>query len=224
MHKELSHRSMFLQSKLIAGLAALMLGLTLFFAVSGPAFAAGNANLLVDSSRVELGGPVSISGSGFQPGEEVSLWLTSPNGDAVTYGRTYAYDGTFSNFTNDWASDAMIFPGTWYVTATGLSSGAKAVSSFRMVRPMLAASALMVGNGMSMVNIAASGWYPGEQLTFWLTDSNGKASYLGYAWVYSDGSIISGKSFETALSPGYYRLSAHGNISGRTLVSAFNSR
>jgi hypothetical protein len=158
------------------------------------------------------------------PGEEIALWLTAPNGAAVSYGRTYtsAHDGTFSNYYSDWADDALIFPGKWYVTAQGLESGLTAVTTFTMVRPSLAASTLGVNATQNNLEVSATNWYPGERLSFWITDSTGQVQPLGYAWVYRDGAIIEGKTFDfQAVSGQTYRLTAHGNTSGRTVVTSF---
>lgn len=188
-----------------------------------PAAAATSGQISVNNSAVGLGKHVSLNGSGFLPGEQVAVWLTSPNGDAFSYGRVYAYDGTFSGYTNSWSDDALIYPGTWQVTAQGLTSGEQAYASFTMVHPSLRAWTTAIGNGMNEITIDTANWYPGERMTLWVTDMSGNVAYVGYAWVYRDGSVIDGKSFDVALAPGMYRLTAYGHTSGVTTVTTFSA-
>jgi hypothetical protein len=214
----------FFKNKLRLLVIALFFSLTLLglFAAK-PAAAASTGQLSVNNPSVGLGQHVSLNGSGFLPGEQVAVWLTSPNGDAFSYGRVYAYDGTFSGYTNSWADDALIYPGIWQVTAQGLNSGEQAFSSFTMLHPSLQASASAVGNGMNEITIDAANWYHGERMTLWVTDMAGNVAYVGYAWVYRDGSVIDGKTFDVALAAGTYRLTAYGNTSGVTTVSTFTA-
>lgn len=199
--------------------SAVLLGLT----AAKPVSAAANSQISVNNPAVAFGKHVSLNGSGFMAGEQVAVWLTSPNGNAFSYGRVYAYDGTFSGYTNSWADDALIYPGTWTVTAQGLTSGEKAYSRFNMVRPSLQAWDTAMGNGMGEITIDASNWYPGERMTLWVTDMSGNVAYVGYAWVYRDGSVIDGKSFDVSLAAGTYRLTAYGNTSGATMVTSFTA-
>lgn len=205
-------------------LVGLLFSISMFGLLTVPfttAHAANNAGVSINNPTVGLGMHVSVNGVGFMPDEQVAVWLTSPAGQTYSYGRVYAYDGTFSSYTNDWADDALIMPGTWRLTAQGITSGTTAYTSFRMLSPSMGVDPAPLGDGMTRLNLNASHWYPGEKVTLWLTDMTGNTLYVGYAWVYRDGSIIDGKSFDVALAGGNYRLSAHGNTSGITTVTSF---
>ena len=225
MYKDLDHTpGIPFRSKLFALTVIVLLSLAASLLIVRPTYAATTSQLTINNPVVGLGERVWVNGSGFMPGEEIALWLTAPNGSAVSYGRTYtsAHEGTFSNYYSDWADDALIFPGKWYVTAQGLESGQKAITSFTMVRPSLAASTLGINASQTNLEVSATNWYPGERLSFWITDSTGQVQPLGYAWVYQDGSIIEGKTFDFQAIPGeFYRLTAYGNTSGRTVITSF---
>jgi hypothetical protein len=79
---------------------------------------------------VKAGDPLVIDAFGFQPQEQVSFWLTGPDGRASHEGRREsARDGTIANFAVDTAG---LYAGTWFWAFQGASSGHQAVVYFQV--------------------------------------------------------------------------------------------
>ncbi len=86
-------------------------------------------------SCVKAGDPLAIDAFGFQPQEQVSFWLTGPDGRASHEGkRESARDGTIANFEVDTAG---LYAGTWFWAFQGASSGHQAVVYFQVFRSSL---------------------------------------------------------------------------------------
>ncbi|HEX2914283.1 MAG TPA: hypothetical protein VH186_26020 [Chloroflexia bacterium] len=226
--------------KVITALSALALLLAMTLATL-PAKAA--AGISLENTTVRPGVYPVISGSGFQVGERVDMWLTSPDGQVVSYGNTYTDStGSFAAYSTQVAVDSsdtaavkngktIDIAGTWYVTARGISSNTLSYASFTVVTPTLQASTYSTWNSMVTVTYSGTNFFPGEQVSLWVTDSTGKVIPVTYAWADGQGLLpaVSASTDSSSTTPlntltfaagtAPYTLSAHGNTSGQTVYT-----
>jgi hypothetical protein len=173
----------------------LTLIMSLFLAVFTvvPAKAA-DATLVVDNPVVALGQQISISGSGFAAGEKIAIWVTGPDDDVSSLDYLNANGaGIFTTFKPE-AVPVTAPPGVHTVTVQGLTSGTKAYATFTLLRPRVVGITADLGNGVTAITYIGYYWYPGEKVSYWVTDgagdvytTGGKAE--GYVWATTNGVI-----------------------------------
>jgi len=159
------------------------------FAVA-PVKAAG-AVLVVDNPVIAYGQPVSLSGAGFAPGEKIAIWSTDPQGLAETLGYLNASSaGDFTKYVAKDYYDVSTPPGVQRITVQGLTSGVKAYATYTLLTPIVRAIGTDQGSGITAVTFAGAFWFPGEKVSYWITDAAG-AVYIkgaqGYVWADTNG-------------------------------------
>lgn len=129
------------------------------------------------------GASFTLAGAGFQEGEEVSAWLTSPEG------RSTALDPALVRREGDTAqvliATSGLPEGVYTAVAQGRSSQVIAAASFKLTRDYLAGPGTPrpanVGGSATpaelrpggVVQICGQGLRPGEALDYWITDPAG---------------------------------------------------
>ena len=225
----------------LAGALAMLFALSLGL-VSLPAQADSGATLQATSTRP--GQFPLVSGGGFTANERVDLWLTTPGGTAVGYGYAFADStGSFTGYTNQptvsdtdtqsmKASEELATSGQWYVTARGISSGKSVITGFTVATATLQASIRSSYANQVVVAFNGSDFFPGEQVSLWITDSAGTVIPVNYTWadgngqipvLYPDGSTDDSYKLKNTVSftgtTGSYYLTAHGNFSGQSIYT-----
>ncbi len=91
--------------------------------------APNDATLIVVPGEAEQLDTVTLIGTGFLPGEKISLWITLPNGVVLSLFSGITQDGTFEE-------EVTVPPlpiGTHYISAYGHTSGIRAVATLELL-------------------------------------------------------------------------------------------
>ncbi len=100
--------------------------------VSMPSLASTAGQLHVDPAAASYGVRMSVTGSGWQPGELVKLEYAYPDGTRASGGQAAA-DAEGNLDPSDWVPVEGDPPGTYVLTATGSESGS-ALATFEVIR------------------------------------------------------------------------------------------
>ncbi len=182
--------------------------------------------LTVDRPAQSQGRPFAISGSGYQPGEQVAIWIRYPNNAVADLGVQIADSQGRIGFAI--ASD-RIPVGRYALTARGLQSQRNGIVEFEVqpgdtLRPRGAAS-LVAGPGSvtqrSAINLRGSGFLPGEVVTIWATLPDYATEWLGDVIADADGAFIVDVRLSEQDPVGRYAISAYGNQSERRGVAEY---
>jgi len=171
----------------------------------------------------------TFAGSGFQPSEPVSLWLTRPDGSVRDLEIVKAGDGTFSyGFVPGTEEPA----GTYHVTAFGRSSERTGIAAFDVVRDDDLADAATAtlevfptqAEQLEVVTLTGHGFEAGEVVGLWLTLPDGRVMSL-YEGVTLTGSFqeqiyVPSVTPEDGLPEGVTDFSAYGKKSGRRAITS----
>ncbi len=105
-----------------------------FVGVAPPVGQPGGVVVSTTPQAAAIGQAVLIQGSGFQPNEQVSLWLTAPDQSVrgVPESPTADGSGSISGANIRITIDTTFRTGTWFITAQGRSSGRQAIGMFRV--------------------------------------------------------------------------------------------
>ena len=186
---------------------------------SGPSPTSG-ARLLIEPATVRQLETVGLSGSGFAGGEAVSFWLTLPNGAVVGLGQVTA-DGA-GTVAEPLTMPGWLPVGRYSVTARGRTSGATAIGEARLdygnglnVDGARLAANLGRAVQQTVLQIAASGFTPGESVSFWQTLPDGAVVALGDLQADDDGNLQATLYFSEALPTGTHYLSFRSNTSNQ---------
>ncbi len=178
------------------------------------------AQVTASPSPVQPNAYVDISGSGFQGGEQVNVFLSRLMAMQVTASST----GSFGPLHELLSPSTPL--GDYTVLAQGQSSGQYASQPLSIglqaatPSPTAVPMALTLTPGTvvvgGQVSVAGAGFAPGEQIVVKLGDSPGATTLVG-----PDGSF-SGYVFTvaTSMSPGTYALTVTGQSSGRVASAA----
>jgi len=169
--------------------------MSLFLAVFTviPASAA-SATLVVDNPVVAYGQQVSLSGTGFTGGEKIAIWVTGPDGGVSSLQYLNASNGGIFTGFKPVAVPVSAPPGVHTVTVQGLTSGTKAYATFTLLRPRVVGVTSDLGEGVTAVTYVGFFWYPGEKVSYWVTDGAGdvyttRGQAEGYIWADTNGAI-----------------------------------
>ena len=181
---------------------------------------------------IALGSPVTFSGSGFNGGEDIKLWETSPD-TTVTSLSDVGADG-LGNFTA-----TVTFPsvGNWQVTAHGRDSLREVIGRYTVtsdgtgttvspvtpITPASAATAAATGQIVATTTSTTIGFTPtgytaGELVSVWSTAPDGTVTTLDSTQASSIGQVTVTASFA---SSGLWQLTVHGRTSGHEVVGRY---
>ncbi|HEX2915266.1 MAG TPA: hypothetical protein VH186_31165 [Chloroflexia bacterium] len=191
----------------------------------------------VDSQAVPQGGlqvsPSSgfvkqifqLSGSGYAPGEKISLWQTSPLGEANSLGTIYS--DPHGNFSYTYQSYISI-SGLWSITAHGLISGTEKSGYFLINSAeqgeVSASASISPNHGYSSSGITVNGvnFLPSETYSYWFTGPDQRVYAGGRATTNADGTL----SFKCNLpdsTTGQWVITIHGLQSNRQTQVTFQA-
>lgn len=117
------------------GLTSNRAGIAQFFVGEAPAVSQpGGVVVGTTPQAAGFGQAVIIQGGGFQPEEQVSLWLTAPDQSVRAIPESPRADGggSISGANIRIAIDNTFRTGVWFITAQGRSSGRQAIGTFRV--------------------------------------------------------------------------------------------
>ncbi len=208
--------------------------------VSGPVTgvppAAGAANGAgFNGTAASIGTPVTFAGTGFNAGENISLWMTPPATDStpVTPLPGIQADGT-GGFTVQ-----ATFPtaGNWQVTAHGRDSAHEIIGRYTVTDPSggttspssPASTFTSPSTGVpvkatvgTIVTYTATGFNAGETVVAWVMspDSTATVTPLDSVTASSTGRATISTSFGSA---GLWQITLHGRDSGHEIVGKYQA-
>ncbi len=201
------------------------------FPVHAPEVALKNSvEIVLVESGFQQGTPFTFAGSGYDPSEPVSLWLTLPDGAVRDLQIVQAGDGEFTYSFTPGVEDPI---GTYQITAFGRSSERTAITSFEVEAAdylIEAAPATLEVfpsqvRQLDVVTITGHGFDAGEVVSLWLTLPDGAVVTL-YEGVTMTGAFqervyLPAVIPEGGLPVGVHNFSAYGSTSGRRAVASF---
>ncbi len=170
-----------------------------------------------------------ISGTGYTPGERISIWETNPLGYATTLSTTL-YSDRDGNVGYSYQKYTFL-GGIWSVTIHGMTSGVEKTGYLRLLvdspgtTPAPDTSANLQispdhGTASTVINATGTNFLPNESYSFWLTAPDGTVYSRNPATVGSDGKFSFSYSIP-AQQPGQWGLTVNGNTSKRQAVAFF---
>ncbi len=197
----------------------------------GPAFASvtrvgSNASTGVQGSRVD------INGGGFLGGEQISIWVTAPDGTVLNFppGPAVFADNS-GDFRAAFTFDGLNPVGTYQFTVLGTISG------YRIITPFTLTSPPVVQTGWAQLRVAyppdqadpqRSGFevqgrlfYPGERVDIWLTLPDGAVRGLPSQFADTVGDFYAVLYLDERLPTGFYQATAKGSQSGHLVITSF---
>ena len=182
---------------------------------------------------------------GFEPGEQVGIWLTAP--DQSTFGAGFQAtadgQGSIASARIGLTADNSFADGLWSFNAQGVASKKQAIGYFRVARAagragdpnklgLIAHDGLLrKGNvqitpaaapaGRTFI-LAAAGYSPGESVSAWVTGPDGKSTPIDGAAVTLDAKgVVTVAVLTGGLPDGIYTAVARGNSSAVESAAAF---
>lgn len=129
-------------------------------------------------SSVEAGQAIEFMAGGFEPGERITTWATSPS-QAVLSGDYFVFSDSGARTKLVFFTPGDAIGGRWAYTAYGESSRRQAVAFFTVVggtataaEPQ-AAIAPIVGPPGTSFSFAATGFKKNELVSYWFTSPTG---------------------------------------------------
>jgi hypothetical protein len=120
---------------------------------------------------------IEFTGAGFQPGERVSMWFTTPR--QFVLGGGYAYATSEGRISRGFGVPADAISGTWWVTAYGEKSKTPVVAAFTVWGRDPEDAGLQAGvqppqgAAGTMFAFAATGFDSKEKVSYWVTSPDG---------------------------------------------------
>jgi hypothetical protein len=220
-----------------------------FVGVAPPVGQPGGVFVGTTPQTAGFGQAVIVQGSGFQPNEPVSLWLTAPDQSVrgIPESPTADGSGSISGANIRIAIDTTFRVGTWFITAQGRSSGRQAIGTFRVEagapppaqRPgdparlgILIHNELRVSGAGSITPLAAppgagfvfnaSGFDPNEKVGVWLTRPAGAGvEPIDERLVQRKGSSVRVAFRVDRDQQGIWTVTAQGASTGRAVTAPF---
>ena len=187
---------------------------------SGPSPTTG-ARLLAQPASIRQLETVVLNGSGFEANETVSLWLTLPNGALIGLGQIAADRAGM-------VEEPLTMPGwlpvgRYSVTGRGRTSAATAIGELWLdygngldVEGARLAANLGRAVQQTVLQIAATGFTPNENVSFWQTLPDGAVVVIGDLRADNKGTIQAHIDLSEALPTGTHYLSFRSNVSNQT--------
>ncbi|RRR73863.1 MAG: hypothetical protein EI684_08210 [Candidatus Viridilinea halotolerans] len=189
-----------------------------------------SASLSATPSNPRQNDTVTLVGSGFTPGERVSVWITYPDYTVYAVAEVVTNDdGSFSHpYLPDFLGASFTPTGRYTYTAFGQQSGREVYASINVdigqgAPPSQAVSfttETRQGHQGATFVFRGSGYAPGETVAIWLRYPDNRVNDLGHT------TAGSGGVFEYVLRMGgapvgNYALTAYGMHSASTGIAAF---
>jgi hypothetical protein len=199
---------------------------------------AGRARVQVNPFAGRPGTEFAIFGEGFQPGEPVIFWLTSPDGTVTTLSFVATADpnGSITPSQPGFDTGRRDLEGIWYVSAQGLRSGRIGIASFILNsdlqpgpnNPTGFANVRVSpdrGDGSTVFRLLADGFRPRENVSVWLTAPDGSVRAVSTALTADRNGLINDDGFPFSLGAGVqggtWALTAQGQASGLQGIARF---
>lgn len=221
-----------------------------FVGVAPPVGQPGGVIVGTTPQAAAFGQAVIVQGSGFQPNEQVSLWLTAPDQSVrgIPESPTADGSGSISGANIRITIDNTFRAGTWFITAQGRSSGRQAIGTFRVdagatpppLQPpgdparlgILIHNELRVRGAGSITPLAAppgsgfvfnaSGFDPNEKVGVWLTRPAGAGvEAIDERLVQREGGNVRVAFRVERDQQGVWTITAQGASTGRAVTAPF---
>ncbi len=190
------------------------------------------------SSRIQIlvraeigpqGSTFTFTGNGYQPDEEVAIWINLPNDTVQGLGRVRTdVEGTFELTLSLGSS----YPeGVYELTAFGLKSKLTGITPFELVRggadvverPV---STLIVTppqvQQFDVISVTGNNFGADETVSLWVTLNNGSVLPIGRTGTADDGSFVFQYEIDGRRFPaGVHEITAQGNESGLSAITTF---
>ena len=194
----------------------------LYLMAGGAGAAAGTEMRLVPPSARQLES-VELYASGFAPHENVTLWLTRPDGAVMGLGVERA--SVNGRLALDVNLPGTLPVGQYAFSAWGNTSSNKAVAPFTLL-----AGDGMAGSGeltahfgsfqqRTTIEVSGASFRSNESVTLWLTKPNGAVVALGDQRADVHGNLDATSYLSEALPVGRYHLSYRANSSGAVRIA-----
>lgn len=134
---------------------------------------------LTEGVSIDVTGNFTFTGHGYYNKEEVSIWLTLPDGTVEAVGTKRAHSGEWAKSVSFDETDQV---GRYFVTGYGVVSGRTGVAEFVVMGGNnmhdVVGTATLIANPSSTrqletVQLMGSGFAPGEVVSIWITMADG---------------------------------------------------
>lgn len=180
----------------------------------------------------------NIVGGGFVPGEQVSIWVTAPDGTIVPWPDAYGGATAVEFFADNGGRISLTFrftganaTGLYQFTAEGRFSRYRVIAPFTLTPPPVAEQGYAEirvaypadagGSQRSEFVIVGERFFPGETVVIWVTLPDESVFTLPDAYADSYGVFSTSVRMNEMLPVGLYQFSAKGVTSGSLAIGAF---
>ncbi|WP_298820423.1 hypothetical protein [Chloroflexus sp.] len=187
-----------------------------------------------ETSVIQQGQILEIDGRGFIGGEQVSFWLTAPDGTVIDFppGQAVVQATPSGAVSTSFQFEGKNPVGRYTVTALGNTSGFRVFAHFELIsRPVTqrgpARLSVVVPSGAvapqrSIFYANGDLFFPGERVDLWLTLPDG--AVRGFPSTFADpvsGQFMVELFLDERLPVGFYQLTAQGAVSQQLVIATF---
>lgn len=197
----------------------------------GTAFAAVTRTGSNEATGVQ-GSRVDVNGRGFRGGEQLSIWVTAPDGTVLDFP---AGAGIFADNSGDFQAaftfDGLNPVGTYQFTILGTLSGYRVITPFTLTSPPVTQrgwSRLYVAfppdqadPQRSVFEVQGELFYPNERIDIWVTLPDGAVRGLPSQFADGVGDFYAVLYLDERLPTGFYQATAKGASSNNLVITTF---
>lgn len=196
----------------------------------GNAFAAVTRVGSNEASGVQ-GSRVDVNGRGFRGGEQISIWVTAPDGVVLSFppGETIFADNS-GDFRAAFTFDGLNPVGTYQFTILGTASGYRVITPFTLTSPpvtqrgwaqlYVAFPADRADPQRSAFEVQGRLFTPGERVDIWVTLPDGAVRGLPSQFADGVGDFYALLYLDERLPTGFYQVTAKGAASNHLVITS----
>lgn len=178
------------------------------------------------------GSRVDVNGRGFRADEQISIWVTAPDGTVLDFPPG---PGVFSDNSGDFQAaftfDGLNPVGTYQFTIYGTASGQRVIAPFTLTSPpvvqrgwsrlYVAAPADRADPQRSAFEVQGQLFYPNERVDIWITLPDGAVRGLPSQVADGVGDFYALLYLDERLPTGFYQATAKGAASNNLVITSF---